>query len=59
LKNLLKEDETPEVVDKKWSVKKGMFGKKKEHVLQFSFVGNFKEKKVQEFLLTYKFNLLK
>lgn len=46
-------------MDKKLSVKKGMFGKKKENALQFSYVGNFKEKKVQEYLLKYKFNLLK
>lgn len=59
LKALLKEDEAPETVDKKFSVKKGMFGKKKENAVQFSYVGNFKEKKVQEYLLKYKFNLLK
>ncbi len=56
---MLREDESPEAVDKKFTVKKGMFGKKKENALQFSFVGNFKEKKVQEFLLAHKFNLLK
>lgn len=59
LKALLKEDEAPETVDKKLSVKKGMFGKKKENAVQFSYVGHFKEKKVQEYLLKYKFNLLK
>jgi len=42
LKLLLKEDETPDVVDKKFTLKKGMFGKKKENAFQFSFVGNFK-----------------
>lgn len=46
LRALLKEDETPENVDKKLLVKKGVFGKKKEQAFQFSFVGNFKEKKV-------------
>jgi hypothetical protein len=29
-------------VEKKFSVKKGMFGKKKEQALVFSYVGNFK-----------------
>jgi hypothetical protein len=29
-------------VEKKFSVKKGMFGKKKELALVFSYVGNFK-----------------
>jgi hypothetical protein len=59
LKALLKEDEDPEVVEKKFTVKKGMFGKKKEQALVFSFVGNFKEKKVQEFLIAHKFSHLK
>lgn len=47
LKEVLKEDETAEVIEKKFTIKKGMFGKKKENALQFSYVGNFKEKKVQ------------
>jgi hypothetical protein len=59
LKVLLKEDEEPETVDKKFTVKKGMFGKKKEGALVFSYVGSFKEKKVQEFLAAHKFHHLK
>jgi hypothetical protein len=58
LKTLVKEDEAPEVVDKKFTIKKGMFQKKKD-AIQFSYVGNFKEKKVHDFLLNHKFALLK
>lgn len=46
-------------MDKKFTVKKGMFGKKKEQALVFSYVGSFKEKKVQEFLIAHKFHHLK
>lgn len=59
LKTLLKEDEEAETVEKKFSIKKGVFGKKKEQALVFSYVGNFKEKKVQEFLQGHKFVILK
>ena len=60
LKNLVKEDEKPEVVDKKWSVKKGMWGKNKHEKVQVvSYAGQFKEKKVLEFLSTLKFSQLK
>lgn len=45
-------------MDKKFTVKKGMFPKKKEAVV-FSYVGNFKEKKVQDFLAAHKFSHLK
>jgi hypothetical protein len=57
---LVKEDEAPEVVDKKWSVKKGMWGKNKYEKTQIvSYVGNFKEKKVLDFLANMKFTLIK
>lgn len=36
-----------------------MFGKKKEQALVFSYVGNFKEKKIEEFFLVHKFTHLK
>lgn len=47
------------MVDKKFVVKKGVFGKKKENAFQLNFVGNFKEKKVLDFLTKAKFTLLK
>ena len=56
-KKLLKEDENPEVVDKKFVVKKGLqYGKgkekvKKENGSQIMFVGKIKDKKVFEYLL--------
>ena len=60
LKLLVKEDEAGEVVDKKWSVKKGMWGKGKfEKTLIVSYAGAFKEKKVLEYLKSMKFTLLK
>jgi len=43
IKALVKEDEAPEVVDKKWTVKKGMWGKgKHESTIIFSYAGTFK-----------------
>jgi len=60
LKSIVKEDEKPEEVDKKWGVKKGMWGKGKHEKTQIvSYVGNFKEKKILEFLTAAKFTLLK
>lgn len=60
LKLIVKEDEKAEDVDKKWSVKKGMWGKGKHEKTQvISYVGNFKEKKILEFLNNLKFTLLK
>ena len=40
-------------------IKKGVFGKKSKDAFQFSYVGPFKEKTVQEFLLARKFTPLK
>ena len=60
LKALVKEDEAAEVVDKKWSVKKGMWGKNKFEKTQIvSYAGQFKEKKVLEYLTNMKFLLIK
>jgi hypothetical protein len=60
LKGLVKEDEAGEVVDKKWSVKKGLWGKNKfEKTQVVSYVGQFKEKKVLDYLVSLKFTLLK
>lgn len=60
LKEIVKEDEAAEVVDKKWSIKKGMWGKNKHEKTQIlSYVGNFKEKKVLEYLTNLKFTLIK
>jgi len=47
------------MVDKKFMVKKGVFGKKNQDAYQFSYVGNFKEKTVQEFFVERKFAALK
>lgn len=61
----MKEDETPENVEKKLLVKKGIqYGKgkekkKKDNCTQVSFSGKFKEKKLQEFFLNSKFEHFK
>ena len=48
------------MVDKKWTVKKGMWGKNKhEKTVIVSYAGNFKEKKINEYLNNMKFTLLK
>ncbi len=48
------------MVEKKWSVKKGMWGKGKFDKTQvISYVGNFKEKKIVDYLTSLKFTLLK
>jgi hypothetical protein len=60
-----KEGEAEETVEKKLLVKKGLqFAKgkekkKKENAFQVSFSGRFKEKRIQEFFLNNKFELLK
>jgi hypothetical protein len=66
VKTLLKEDEDAEIVEKKFVVKKGFqYGKgkekiKKDNVAVINYVGNFKEKKVLEFLNNvWKFTHLK
>ena len=59
LKAELNNEQGAEIVDKKFLIKKGVFGKKSKDAYQFSYVGPFKEKTVQEFLLARKFTSLK
>jgi len=60
VKALVKEDESPEIVDKKWTVKKGLWGKGVHESVQIiSYAGNFKEKKILEHFTNLKFTLLK
>ena len=60
LKAIVKEDEQGEVVDKKWTVKKGLWGKNKyEKTVIVSYAGTFKEKKIVDYLTGLKFTLLK
>jgi len=40
-------------------IKKGIFGKKFENAVQISYVGNFKEKKILDYLAEVKYTLLK
>jgi hypothetical protein len=60
-----KEGEAEETVEKKLLVKKGLqFAKgkdkkKKENAFQVSFSGRFKEKRIQDFFLNNKFEVLK
>lgn len=61
----VKAGEAEEIVEKKLLVRKGLqFSKgkdkkKKENAFQISFSGRFKEKRVQEFFLNNKFEILK
>jgi hypothetical protein len=61
--HLLKEQEVVkelELVEKKWSVKKGLWGKgKHEKTVVISYAGVFKEKKILEYLSNLKFTILK
>lgn len=60
IKALIKEDEAAEVVEKKWTTKKGMWGKgKHENTIIFSYAGTFKEKKILDYLVSLKYSLLK
>lgn len=65
LKTVLKEDEDPEIVDKKFSAKKGIqYGKgknkkKKEDAYQIKYSGKIKEKKVMEYLMNCEFRMIK
>lgn len=64
-KDEVKEGEAEETVEKKLLIRKGLQvtkgkeKKKKENAFQISFSGRFKEKRIQEFFLNNKFEVLK